>query len=149
MVYRDYICDDCGFSSEEKSGVYLCPKCGNKMRIAKQQGAYGGGDNTVGHAKLVVLFIIAIFGYGFCLCIDWVLGLIGIVIVTIILIVLWKSFNASFRDKAIPVDSAESQIQTQTAVPKENKDVANYCINCGTQLRRDAKFCPNCGTKIQ
>lgn len=35
MVYRDYICDACGFITEEEPGVYKCPKCGNQMRAAK------------------------------------------------------------------------------------------------------------------
>lgn len=26
--------------------------------------------------------------------------------------------------------------------------MANFCINCGTKLRKDDNFCYNCGTKI-
>ena len=61
MSYRTYICDDCGFSSEEEPGVYICPQCHNKMRIAKPSGTFGGGDSTRTDGKILLYILFFIF----------------------------------------------------------------------------------------
>ena len=32
---EDYICETCGFTSQEKRGSYKCPVCGNILRLVK------------------------------------------------------------------------------------------------------------------
>ena len=138
MTYRDYICDDCGFSSEEKPGVYLCPKCHNKMRKATAKGAYGGGDNTVTGGKILVYVLLCIFLLPILFAF---LNVFGLIIFVVIFYFVRSSFNTSIRDKAIPVTLAED---TPVEIPSQTL----YCGNCGHELAADSKFCPNCGKEV-
>lgn len=45
-MYNGFICEVCGFVSEEEVGnVYYCPKCGNQMRVAKPGDYLGNGGD--------------------------------------------------------------------------------------------------------
>ena len=48
---EDYICETCGFTSQEKRGSYKCPVCGNPMKV--HEGRYGG-KFTAGAGKLLI-----------------------------------------------------------------------------------------------
>lgn len=134
MGYQDYICDDCGFSSEEKPGVYKCPKCGNKMRIAKVTGY--GGDSTVGFGKWLWYIIIIILIYPICFA---TLGfLIGTIVFILIFLLVRHYLNRSVKDKAIRINETQKPLLSDS----------NFCDNCGHKLTNSAKFCPNCGKSI-
>lgn len=140
MSYRTYICDDCGFSSEEQSGVYLCPKCNHKMRIATTKGNFGGGDNTVTDGKILMYIILFIIGFPI---LFGLLNVFGAILFVVIFYLVRKMFNSSIRNNAIPVtDNVE--LQSNVSLPVGSV----YCTNCGVEVSNDAKFCPNCGEKI-
>lgn len=147
MVYHSYICEDCGFSSEEEEGVYQCPKCNNKMRIAQTRGTFGGGDSTRSDGKYLLYILFFIF-VGSILV--GLLNIIGVFLFIILFYFFRKFLNASMRDQAIRIDSNQNKvIETNIKVPINSPNVeAHYCVNCGQKLQNDAKFCPNCGAKI-
>ena len=132
MVYKTYICDSCGYSTEEPQGVYLCPKCHNQMRIAQEQGVFGGGDTTVTDSKIlgyILLFFILLpilFG---------LLNVFGIIIFIPIFYYYRKSQNKTIRNNAIPV---KKQVETH----------GKFCPECGHELNSDDHFCRNCGFKL-
>ena len=140
MTYRSYICDDCGFSSEEKPGVYICPKCNNKMRIAKPSGAFGGGDNTRTDGKLLLYILFFIF-VGAILV--GLLNIFGVVLFVVLFYFFRKFLNSSIRDKAIPVGQQDVIVEDKVEVIP-----GKFCRNCGHELSSDTKFCPNCGEKV-
>jgi len=140
MSYRTYICDDCGFSSEEQSGVYLCPKCNNKMRIATTRGTFGGGDNTVTDGKLLLYILLVVIGLPI---LFGLLNVFGVILFVVIFYLFRKMFNSSIRDNAIPVT------ENVEVLPNSSLPVGSvYCTNCGVEVSNEAKFCPNCGEKI-
>lgn len=96
MAYRDYICDDCGYSSEEKPGVYYCPRCGNKMRAA--HASYYGGDTTAGYAKWLIYVIVFVIVYPICFA---TFGLIiGTILFIIIFLLIRYYLNQKIRNNA-------------------------------------------------
>jgi len=131
-MYRTYICDDCGYSTEEIEGAYLCPKCHNKMRIAKFSGAYGGGDITRSNGKWLWYAIITVFGLPLLVIF---LNVFGVIIYIVLMYLVRKDMNNKVRDNAIPVND----------VPEVEH--VHYCRDCGYKLN-DEKFCPNCGEKV-
>jgi predicted RNA-binding Zn-ribbon protein involved in translation (DUF1610 family) len=138
MVYRSYICDDCGFSSEETPGVYKCPECGSKMRIAQPSGAFGGGDRTRSDGKIYAyIFFFIIVGS----ILIGLLNIIGVILFIILFYFFRKALNDSMRDKAILIS------ETENKALDTNIDSV-YCSDCGQKLVTGAKFCPNCGKKI-
>lgn len=147
MVYRSYICDDCGFSSEEEEGVYICPKCNNKMRIAKPSGAFGGGDSTRSDGKFLLYILFFIFVGSICV---GLLNIIGVILFIILFYFFRKFLNSSMRNKAIKIDTNQNTVipakaQITNNAPKNNL----YCANCGQKLQNEAKFCPNCGNPVE
>lgn len=126
-MYRTYICDDCGYSTEEIEGAYLCPKCHNKMRIAKFSGAYGGGDITRSNGKWMWYAIITVFGLPLLVIF---LNVFGVIIYIVLMYLVRKDMNQKVRDNAIPI----SEVQ--------------YCRNCGHPVRSDQHFCSECGMKL-
>ena len=132
-MYRTYICDDCGYSSEEIEGVYLCPKCHNKMRIAKFGGTYGGGDITRSNGKWLWYAIITVFGLPLLVIF---LNVFGVIIYIVLMYLVRKDMNNKVRDNAIPVND----------VPE--LDHVHYCGNCGCQVRSDQHYCSECGMKL-
>lgn len=136
MSYRAYVCEDCGFSSEEKPGVYQCPKCGNKMRKATVSGVYGGGDITMTSSKILVYVLLCVFLLPILFAF---LNVFGIIIFVVIFYFVRSSLNTSIRDTAIPINTnAQKEIPVKTV----------YCGNCGHELTADSKFCPNCGKEV-
>lgn len=139
MSYRSYICDDCGFSSEEEPGVYICPQCHNKMRIAKPSGTFGGGDSTRSDGKILLYILFFIF-VGSILV--GLLNIIGVVLFIILFYFFRKALNNSIRNKAIPAN------QQEVIAEPELLSHGKFCRNCGQELGSDVKFCPNCGEEV-
>ena len=95
MVHYEYVCDACGFASEEEQGVYKCPKCGNQMRAAKR-GAYSGDSSPVMGRWIITLicfFVFMVFGIV-------LLGPLGIVIAFVLTFFVWRFFRKASRDNA-------------------------------------------------
>lgn len=131
-MYRSYVCEDCGYSSEEEEGVYICPKCHNKMRIATYGGVYGGGDSTRTQSKWLWYAVITVIALPvLLLCFN----VFGIIIYVVLIVLVRRNANKQIRDNAIPVND----------VPEVEH--VHYCRNCGYKLN-DEKFCPNCGEKV-
>jgi len=96
LAYRSYICDDCGYSSEEEPGVYYCPKCGNKMRAAKS--SYYGGDFSAGAGKWLIYVIVVIVLYPICFATFGFI--IGTILFIILFLVIRYFLNRKIRDKS-------------------------------------------------
>ena len=141
MVYRSYICDDCGFSSEEKEGVYICPKCNNKMRIAKPRGTFGGGDNTRSDGKFLLYILFFIFVGSILI---GLLNIIGVILFIILFYFFRKVLNSSIRDNAIPVTQQGNVVLEEPKLLNQKM----FCPQCGQEITIDSKFCPNCGKKL-
>ena len=146
MAYRTYICDDCGFSSEEEAGVYLCPKCNNKMRIAKANGTFGGGDSTCSDGKYLMYILFFIFVGSILI---GFLNIIGVILFIILFLLFRKVLNDSMRDKAIKIDSNSVDIENTSQITNNAPNTSLCCTNCGQKLQNDAKFCPNCGKAVE
>lgn len=147
MPYRSYICDDCGFSSEEEPGVYICPKCNNKMRIAQAKGTFGGGDNTRTDGKFLLYILFFIFVGAICV---GLLNIFGVILFIILFYFFRKALNNSMRNKAIKVDTNKNNvIKTNTQITYNDSNKVLYCGNCGQKLQENQKFCSNCGNPIE
>lgn len=96
LAYRSYICDDCGYSSEEEPGVYYCPKCGNKMRAAKS--SYYGGDFSAGAGKWLIYVIVVIVLYPICFATFGFI--IGTIVFIILFLVIRYFLNSRIRNKS-------------------------------------------------
>lgn len=96
MSYRDYICDACGFTTEEKQGVYMCPKCGNQMRAAKY-GRYGDTTQSFGRWLIYILEFIFLLP----LCFVFLGGIPGIIVFIIIFILIRLVLTKGSRNNAI------------------------------------------------
>ena len=112
-MYDGFICDDCGFTSEEEVGqVYYCPKCGKKMRRAKSGGMYGGGDAnpTSGRFAFDILYVVFVGGLSFCIMnyvtywtsdvLDWVLMVVWFVLFVASWILIRNQIKDGVRGKA-------------------------------------------------
>ena len=112
-MYDGFICDACGFTSEEEVGqIYYCPKCGNQMRRAKTSGLYGGGDAdpTSGRILFDILYIVFVGGLSFCIMnyltywtsdiMDWVLMIIWFILFVASWIWIRNKIKEGVRDKA-------------------------------------------------
>lgn len=132
MVHFDYICDACGFKSEEERGVYTCPKCGNPMRAA-QTGVYGGDSpSTVGRWLLTIIcFFLSLF-LGVV-----ILGPFGIIAAFIVAFLVWRVTKKASQDNAIKTSSVK------------NPDRVYSCNACGGQFKGQLPKCPHCGTKLK
>ena len=133
MVHFDYVCDACGFTSQEERGVYNCPVCGNQMRIAK--GGYSG-DNSAGFSKLLIYVLECIFILPICLVF---LNVFGVILFIILLLLTRRWLNNRFKDKAIKaLPNAEIR----------NPDKMYVCHNCGGNFNGQRPVCPHCGMKL-
>lgn len=136
MVHYDYICDACGFTSEEERGVYKCPKCGNQMRAAQVGGRYGGdSSSTVGRWLLcLITFFVSLFLFGLIL---GPFGFIGAIIATLI---IWRITKKASSDNAI-------RVNTNANVRNPNK--LYTCKSCGSNFYGMQPRCPHCGIKLK
>lgn len=132
MVHFDYVCDACGFTSEEERGVYKCPKCGNQMRAA-QTGIYSGdSSSTVGRWLLTIIcFFLSLF-LGVV-----ILGPFGIIAAFIVAFLVWRVTKKASQDNAIKTSSVK------------NPDRVYSCNACGGQFKGQLPRCPHCGTKLK
>lgn len=133
MVHYDYICDACGFTSEEEQGVYKCPKCGNQMRIAKT--GYGGGDTTSSlgrHLACIIVFFLSLF-----LGIVFLGPFFGVVLSLIITILFWSLTRNTTKNKAISTTGVK------------NPNVLYTCQTCGGQFKGQLPKCPHCGINLR
>lgn len=59
----------------------------------------------------------------------------------------FKNINASFYSS--PASVTEYKILPKSKKPIESKDLRNYCVSCGTRIRKKSwKFCPACGDSV-
>lgn len=100
MTYFDYVCDACGFTSQEKQDVYKCPNCGNQMRIGK--GGRYGGDSTPTFGKILIYTLEFIFLLP--LLFIFLAGVPGLIVFAIILLLTRRWLNNRFRNKAIRIN---------------------------------------------
>lgn len=142
MAYHTYICDDCGFSSEEERGVYICPKCRNKMRIAQPRGTFGGGDLTQTDGKLTVYIIFTVIALPI---LFGLLNIFGVIIFIVLFYLLRKLFNSGIRNQAIRVEQNDNTITYSNISLSSHQ----FCTNCGHKVQENQKFCSNCGLKIE
>ena len=95
MVHYEYVCDACGFASEEERGVYKCPKCGNQMRAAKT-GAYSGDKSPVMGRWLITIICFFIFLFlGVVIA-----GPFGIIAAFILTFFVWRFFKKASQNNA-------------------------------------------------
>lgn len=133
-MYRDYICDACGFNSEEQEGVYKCPKCGNQMRVAKT-GRYGG-DSTQSFGRWLIYaleFVILL-----PLCFVFLAGIPGIIVFIIIFLIIRKLLLTVSRNQAIKISPNV-----------KNPNKIYKCSNCNQSFYGQQPICPKCGTTLK
>ena len=129
MVYEDYICESCGFTSQEQRGAYKCPVCGNNMKVHRP-GRYGGGLSTTA-GKLLIYIIECVI----LLPILFVfLNVFGVIIFIVILLLTRRFLNKNVQNKAI---------RTPGQLPNPTKTYS--CSKCGTSFKGQQPKCPNCG----
>lgn len=135
MVYRDYICDACGFTTEEEPGVYKCPKCGTQMRAAKNT-RYG--DNTASYGRWVIYILEIIFLLP--LCFVFLGGIPGIIVFIIIFFVVRRILTKGTRNNAI---------KTIPAGSVKNPNQTYKCNTCGHSFKGQQHKCPKCGVTLR
>ncbi len=129
MTYWNYICDTCGFMTEEQLAIYQCPVCGSQMRFRK--GGYRGEKGVI-DKKANVYFVEA----WIVLVISGGLFPIGIVISIVLVLITRKILNNHYRDNAIRLYSTEIL----------NNSWKNYtCPYCGNTYNGQRPNCPYCG----
>ena len=132
MVRYEYVCNACGFTSEEKKGVYLCPKCGNKMRPTNT-GKYGGDFLSI--IGRWILIIIAFFVFLFVGVL--VLGVLGIFIAFIVACLVWWVTRRTSQDMAIKINGIKYP------------DRVYFCKGCGGKFKGQLSKCPHCGVRLK
>jgi uncharacterized paraquat-inducible protein A len=133
MTYEDYICESCGFTSQEQRGVYNCPVCGTQMKVHRTEGRRGGLTNTSG--KLLIYVIEAIVILPICLVF---LNVFGIIVFIVILLLTRRYMNKKIQNKAIKT--------IPSAV--KNPDKVYTCNSCGGNFKGQRPNCPHCGIKL-
>jgi len=132
MSYEDYICETCGFTSQEKRGAYTCPKCGTQMKVHRH-GRHGGGV-SVGAGKLLIY----ILEFVILLPILFIfLNIPGLIIFIVILLLTRRHMNKNVRNKAIT---------TSRQLPNPTKTYT--CSKCGASFKGQQPKCPNCGITL-
>ena len=133
MVYDDYICESCGFTSQEKRGSYKCPVCGNQMKV--HEGRYGG-KFTDGEGKLLIYVLECVILLPILLVF---LNIPGIIIFIIILLLTRRQLNKNVQNKAIKTIPGN--------IKNPNK---NYtCTTCNGSFKGQQPICPHCGIKLR
>lgn len=130
MVYEDYICESCGFTSQEQRGTYTCPVCGNKMKV--HQTRYGG-EFSAGTGKLLIYVLECIFLLPVLLIF---LNIPGLIIFIIILLLTRKHLNKNVQNKAIKTG------------PIRNPNKIYTCQTCGGNFKGQQPTCPHCGIRL-
>lgn len=132
MVYEDYICETCGFTSQEKRGSYKCPVCGNLMKV--HEGQYGG-KLTIGAGNLLIYFIECIVVFPICFVF---LNIPGIIVFIIILLLTRRFLNKRTRNNAIKI------------IPNniKNPNKIYTCSSCKNNFKGQQLNCPYCGIKL-
>ena len=131
MSYEDYICETCGFTSQEKRGSYKCPVCGNQMKV--HDGRYGG-KFTDGEGKLMIYVLECVILLPILLVF---LNIPGLIIFIVILLLTRRHMNKNIRNKAI---------KTTGQLPNPNKTYT--CSKCGASFKGQQPKCPNCGIRL-
>ena len=133
MVHFDYICDACGFTSEEERGVYKCPVCGNQMRAARTG---RGGDNT----SSVGRYMVTIIAFFITLFIGvLILGpLLGVILALILTFFFYRWAKSRSQNNAVRVGPS---------FPNPNKTYT--CGSCGKNFKGQRANCPHCGIKLK
>ena len=131
MVYEDYICESCGFTSQEQRGTYNCPVCGNPMKV--HEGRYGG-KLTVGEGKLLIYVIECVILLPILLVF---LNIPGLIIFIIILLLTRRQLNKNVQNKAK---------RTHGQLPNPTKTYS--CSKCGASFKGQQPKCPNCGITL-
>ena len=132
-MYEDYICEACGFTSQEKRGVYKCPVCGTQMKVHHSGGRHSGGGLTNSAGKLLIYFIECIIILPICLVF---LNVFGIIVFIIILLLTRWYINKNVQNKAI------------RTIPVKNPGKIYKCSSCGHSFKGQQPNCPNCGIKL-
>lgn len=130
-MYEDYICEACGFTSQEQRGVYNCPVCGTQMKVHRN-GRYGGGL-SVGAGKLLVYFLECLIILPICLVF---LHIPGIILFIIILFLTRRLMNKNLQNKAVRKNSIKNPNKIYT------------CSSCNNNFKGQRPNCPHCGIKL-
>lgn len=131
----DYICDACGFTTEEKPGVYICPKCGNQMRAAKYGKYSGDTPNSVVKWFIYFLEIIVLFPILF----TFLGGIPGLIIFIIIFLLVRNWINNRSQNNAY---------KKSPNIGTLNPNTIYTCNSCGGQFKGKRTNCPYCGIKL-
>jgi len=134
-MYEDYICEACGFTSQEKRGVYNCPVCGTQMKVHKQTSSYSGGGMTNSTFKLFVYVIECIVILPICFVF---LNIFGVILFVIILLLTRRFLNNRIQNKAV---------KTIPGTVK-NPNKVYTCNSCKGSFKGQRPNCPHCGIKL-
>lgn len=132
MVYEDYICESCGFRSQEQRGAYKCPVCGNNMKVHRDGRNSGGLSAGAGKLLVYVLECVILLPILFVF-----LNIPGLIIFIVILLLTRRHMNKNVQNKAI---------KTTGQLPNPNKTYT--CTKCGTSFKGRRPKCPNCGITL-
>lgn len=131
MTYEDYICETCGFTSQEKRGAYKCPHCGNPMKVHRN--GRNNGGLSVGAGKLLIYVIECVV----LLPILFVFfNIFGVVLFVIILLLTRRQLNKNVQNKAIK----KSQVI--------NSNKIYTCNSCKGSFKGQQPKCPHCGITL-
>ena len=132
---EDYICETCGFTSQEKRGSYKCPVCGNPMKV--HEGRYGG-KFTAGEGKLLIYVLECVILLPILLIF---LNIPGLIIFIIILLLTRRHLNKNIQNKAVRTIPGNinnpNKVYTCNACNGSFKGQQPKCPHCGITLRYD------------
>lgn len=130
---EDYICETCGFTSQEKRGSYKCPVCGNPMKV--HQGQYGG-KLTAGAGKILIYVIECIILLPILLVF---LNIPGLIIFIIILLLTRRQLNKNVQNQAIRTIPGNIN----------NPNKVYTCNACNGSFKGQQPKCPHCGITLR
>ncbi len=132
-MHFDYVCDACGFTSEEERGVYKCPKCGNQMRAA-QHGVYSGDSSSTVGRWLLTIICCFVSLFVFVLILGPLFGIIAALIVTFL---VWRFTKKASQGNAIKTSAIKNPNQVYS------------CNSCRGTFKGQLPKCPHCGITLK
>lgn len=132
-MYEDYICETCGFTSQEKRGSYKCPVCGNQMKV--HEGRYGG-KFTAGAGKLMIYVLECVILLPILLVF---LNIPGLIIFIIILLLTRRQLNKNIQNQAVRTIPGNIK----------NPNKIYTCTTCKGSFKGQQPKCPHCGITLR
>lgn len=136
MVYEDYICETCGFTSQEQRGVYKCPVCGTQMKV--HHADRHGGGLPVGAGRLLIYFLLCVTVLPVCI---GFLGVIGVPVFILVFILVRHFLKKRTTNQAVKTTPGVTTVK--------NPNKVYTCNTCGGNFKGQQPVCPHCGIRLR